>query len=139
MPTFTAVAGVSKTYIVDSGGTERDISDVVENLTLPKSKETAETTTHNDTAKKRIGTLLDSSVSLSGPRDATAEGYFDGLVTGSIQGTRIRYFPEGSSSGKAYQDGTAVWTSLDTTGDVSDANRYSFEGEGNGAFTRRTV
>lgn len=139
MATFTAVAGVSKTYIVDSGGTERDISDVVETVTIPKSKETADTTTHADTAHKKIGTLLDNSVSLSGPRDATAEGYFDGLVTGASSGTRLRFFPEGSSSGKVYQDGTAVWTSLETSGEVADAVRFSFEGEGSGAFTRRTV
>jgi len=139
VPTFTAVAGVSKTYIVDNGGTERDISDVVTTVTIPKSKDTAETTTHNDTAKKRIATLLDNSVSIEGPRDATAEGYFDTLLTSNTQGSRVRFFPEGSSSGKAYQDGTAVITNLETSGGVADAVQYKADFEGNGAFTRRVV
>lgn len=136
MATFTAVAGVSETWIQDTGGTDRDFSDVVDTVTLPKTSEVADTTTHNDTAVKRIGTLLDTSVSLSGPRDATAEGYLDALIGES---SRVRFFPEGSSSGKVYYDGTAVFTSNETSGEVTDAVRFSAEGQGSGVFTRRTV
>lgn len=136
MPTFTKVAGKTKVYIVDSAGTERDVSDVITQASVPKSSDAAETTTFNDEAQKRIGTLLDASVSLSGPRDATAEGYFDGLIGAS---SRVRIFPEGSAEGKAYTDGTAVWTSLDTSAEVAGVPQFSFEGQGSGKFTRRTV
>lgn len=136
MATFTKVAGVSKLYVVDSGGTERDVSDVVTQVSIPKTSDAAETTTFTDEAQKRIGTLLDSNVSLSGPRDATAEGYFDGLIGAS---SRVRFFPEGSAEGKVYQDGTAVWTSLDTSAEVAGVPQFSIEGAGSGKFTRRTV
>lgn len=136
MPVFTKVAGKTVVQLMDAGGTERNVSDVVNQVSVPKTSDVAETTTLADEAQKRIATIQDASVSLAGPRDATAEGYFDGLIGSS---SRIRVFPEGSSSGKVYVDGTAVWTSLDTSEGVADAVTYSFEGSGSGLFSRRTV
>jgi hypothetical protein len=132
--TFTKVAGVTEVWIQDTGGVDRNFSSVVNSVSVPKSADVAETTCLTDTAQKRIGTLLDASVSLSGPRDATTEGYIDALI-GSA--SRVRVFPEGSVAGKAFHDGTCVWTSYDTSEEVAGVVQLSAEGQGSGAFTRR--
>lgn len=136
MPTFTAAAGNLEVHIKDSGGTERDFSSVADTVSVPHTSEAAETTTFNDTAQARIATLEDNSVSLSGPRDDTFDGYCYGLVGSN---SRVRVFPEGSAASDYCYEGTAVWTSLGNDGAVADANRYSFEGSGDGRFQRIVV
>lgn len=126
----------AKFYIVDSGATERDISAAVNSVSLPKSADTAEVSSFGDAAKNFIGGLLDSTLSVEGSRDATIEGYLDGIIGAT---TTYAYCPEGSASGKVKFSGTIIGTQVSPTSAVGDANKFSFTAQGCGTVTRATL
>ena len=82
----------------DSGGTLRDLSAYLNDIGFPRDQEMADTTTFKTTgtAKTFIPGLSDSTISISGLFDATADGYLAGLV-GFASSQSFEYGPQGST------------------------------------------
>lgn len=135
MPAFSHGKG-AKFFIKDSSGTERDISNTISQIELPRTADTAEVSSLGDAAKNFVAGLKDSTGQLELSRDATVEGYLDGLV--GVQ-TTYTYFPEGSATGKVVFAGTAIGTQFSETSAISDANKASFAWQGCGTVSRNLV
>lgn len=121
----------------DSGGTLRDLSAYLDEVSMPRSIETAETTTFGSSAKTYITGLSDATISLSGKFDSTADGYLAGVV-GQAALLDWEYGPEGSTGGQVKYSGTAIMTSYDVGATVGDAVTASVELQVSGAITRGT-
>jgi hypothetical protein len=109
MPTFTH--GKSTVFkIDDSGGTLRDISNTLTDVSFPRSVDTAETSSFGDSAKTYIVGLSDATISVSGNFDATVDGFLAGVV-GHATPLDFEYGPEGSTSPDVKYTGTCFLTS----------------------------
>ena len=135
MPTFRH--GKSAVFkITDSGATLRDISNVVNEVTMPRSIETGETTSFGASAKSYVTGLSDATMSVSGTWDATVDGYLAGLV--GSDATAFEYGPEGSASTRIKFTGNAILTSYEVGSPVGDVVTFSAEFQVSGAITRGT-
>jgi len=121
----------------DSGGTLRDLSSYLEDVSLPRSIETAETTTFGSSAKSYITGLTDATISLSGKFDATADGYLAGVV-GQSATLSFEYGPAGSTGGYVKYSGECILTSYEVGATVGDAVTASVELQVSGSITRGT-
>jgi len=125
--------------IDDSGGTLRDISAYLNDVSMPRDIETAETTTFGvaGSAKTYIVGLTDATISVSGLFDATADGYLAGIV-GNSSTVSFEYGPEGSASGKIKYTGECIMTSYDVSASVGDSVQASADFQVTAAITRGT-
>ena len=136
MPTFRH--GKSTTFkIDDSGGTLRDISNTLTDVSFPQSVDTAETSSFGDSAKTYIVGLSDSTISISGNFDATVDGYLAGGI-GAAATLSFEYGPEGSTSTYVKYSGECILTSYEKSGAIGDVVTYSAEYQVTGAVTRGT-
>lgn len=135
MATFAHGKG-AKFFLNDSGATERDISSVLTDVTMPKSADTAEVSALGDVAKSYLAGLKDATIKLDGHRDLTTEGYIDGIVGVS---TTFAYLPEGSATGKIKYSGTVIGTAYEPGSSVSDANKFSAGLQVSGTITRAVL
>lgn len=130
MPTFKH--GKDAFFALDnSSGTLTDISNTVNEVTLPREIETAETTAFGDDDKTYIVGLGDATISVSGMFDATVNTHINGLITGLKAGTpttaTYRYGPSGCVSGAPFLQGEALVTSYEIGSPVGDVVTYSLE------------
>lgn len=123
----------------DSGGTLRDLSSYLNDLSMPRSIETAETTTFgvSGSAKTYITGLTDATISISGLFDATADGYLAGVV-GGTNTLSFEYGPAGSTGGYVKYSGECIMTSYDVSAAVGDAVQATAEFQVTGSITRGT-
>jgi len=121
----------------DSGGTLRDISAFLEDVSFPRSIETAETTTFGSSAKSYITGLTDATISISGKFDATADGYLAGVV-GQAATLSFQYGPAGTTSGNIKYTGECIMTSYEVSATVGDVVTASAELQVTGSITRGT-
>lgn len=135
MPTFSHGKN-AKFYLNDSGGTERDISSSLTQVQLPKTADTADVSALGDAAKAYIAGLKDATLSIDGTRDATTEGYIDGVVGTT---SAFAYCPEGSASGKIKYSGTVLMTSYQPSSPINDATKFTAAGQVSGTITRATL
>jgi hypothetical protein len=134
MPTFTH--GKSTVFkIDDSGGTLRDISDTLTDVSFPRSVDTAETSSFGDSAKTYIVGLSDATISVSGNFDATVDGFLAGVI-GLATPLEFEYGPEGSTAPDVKYTGTCFLTSYEKSGAIGDVVTYSAEFQVTGAVTR---
>lgn len=113
-------------YIDDVGGTERNFTTYITDVDWKRSLDSAETTTLSNTAKSYIPGLKDLTFGINGKYDPTAEGYLNGIHGNRAQ-VQVKYFPNGSASGRTYYDGTAFITDLGIKSGVEAANEWSSE------------
>jgi len=131
--------------ITDSGGTARDLSDFLNDVSFSQPIETSETTTFGAASFKKtyIRGLTDSTLSVSGLFDPTAttgpDTVLNGLTTstGSATSTFI-YGPYGSATGNVKYTGECIITSYELSGSVGDAISFSSDFQCSGAITRTT-
>ena len=136
MPTFRH--GKSTVFkIDDSGGTLRDISSTLTDVSFPRSVDTAESSAFGDSAKTYVVGLSDATISVSGNFDATIDGYLAGIV-GNAATVSFEYGPEGSTAGYVKYTGEAILTSYEKSGAIGDVVNYSAEFQVTGAVTRGT-
>ena len=136
MPTFRH--GKSTAFkIDDSGGTLRDISNTLTDVSFPQSVDTAETSAFGDSAKTYIVGLTDSTISVSGNFDATVDGYLAGVL-GQATPLEFEYGPEGTTNGLVKYTGNCYLTSYEKSGAIGDVVSYSAEFQVTGAVTRGT-
>ena len=134
------VHGKSAVFKVDdSGGTLRDLSSYLNDVSMPRDIETAETTTFgvSGSAKTYITGLTDATISISGLFDSTADGYLAGVV-GNTAPLEFEYGPEGSAGGKVKYSGLCIMTSYEVSASVGDAVQASADFQVTGQITRGT-
>lgn len=135
MPTF--VHGKSTDFeLDDTGGSSRNISDVLTSVDFPETIETAETTAFGATSKSYIVGLKDATISLSGIWDATVDGYIGG---GAEPASRtFIYGPAGDTGGNVKYTGEAIVTSYSISNPVGDVVTFSLDLQVTGDVTRTT-
>lgn len=123
----------------DSGGTLRDLSSYLNDVSLSRDIETAETTTFGvaGSAKTYIVGLSDATFSISGLFDATADGYLAGVL-GASATLSFEYGPAGSTAGLVKYTGECIMTSYEVSAAVGDAVQASADFQVTGAITRGT-
>jgi hypothetical protein len=134
MPTF--YHGKSTNFSLDdTGGTSRDISDVLVSVDFPEIVETGETTAFGATSKSYIVGLRDATISISGLWDATVDGY----IIGTEPATRTFIFgPAGSTSGYVKYTGECILTNYSVSSPVGDVVTFSLDLQCTGGVTRTT-
>lgn len=132
------VHGKSAVFKVDdSGGTLRDLSAFLEEVSFPRSIETAETTAFGNSAKTYIVGLSDATISITGMFDATADGYLAGVI-GNAAALDFEYGPAGSTATNIKYTGTCIMTSYEVSAPVGDKVSATAEFQVTGAITRGT-
>lgn len=119
-----------------------NLSNTLNEITMPREIETAETTTFGSTDKTYITGLADATVSLSGMFDATADSAISTIITnlksGSIASASFTYGPAGSAGGSPKFTGEALVTSYEIGSPVGDVVTYSLELQVTGGVTGGT-
>lgn len=119
-----------------------NLSNTLNEITMPREIETAETTTFGSTDKTYITGLADATVSLSGMFDATADSAISTIITnlksGSIASASFTYGPAGSAGGSPKFTGEALVTSYEIGSPVGDVVTYSLELQVTGGVTGAT-
>lgn len=133
MPTFKH----GKNAQFELAGT--NLSTTLNEISLPREIETAETTAFGTQDKTYIVGLSDATVSLSGMFDATTNTAINAIITnlksGSVASASFTYGPSGSAASSPKFTGEAVVTSYEISSPVGDVITYSLELQCTGAVT----
>ena len=134
MPTFAH--GKSTDFAIDdTGGSSRNISDTLTDVSFPQTIDTAETTAFGSSNKSYIVGLKDTTISVSGIWDATVDGYISGTEPASRS---FIYGPAGSTGGNVKYTGEAIMTNYSQSNPVGDVVTFSADFQVTGAVTRGT-
>ena len=135
MPTFsTGKAAVFS--IDDTGGTARDISNVLNSIDFPETTDTAEVTAFGASSRSYIVSLESATISVSGMYDATVDGYLKG---GTEPASRTFTYKPGVTSGDAIYSGECILTSYSLSSPVGDVNTFTADFQVTGTVTRTTT
>lgn len=121
----------------DSGGTLRDLSSYLMEVSFPESIETADVTAFGASSKSYIVGLKDTTISLTGKWDSTFDGYIAGTL-GQAASLSFEYGPAGSTDGNVKYSGECYVTSYNIGSPVGDAVSASVELQVTGNVTRTT-
>ena len=142
MPTFLHGKG-AYFAIDDQAGSLTDISNVLEEVTFPRTQETAEKTAFGDDSKVFIAGLLDSTISISGHFDTEDDGVDELFGTilanpGSPTTLSFEFGPNGSTPavGSPVYQGECILTSYEVGAPVGDNVSFSAEFQVTGDVTR---
>ena len=121
--------GKSAAFQVDAtiGAASRtDISAYLTDISMPRSIETAETTTFGVTgsSKTYVTGLNDATISISGNWDSTLDGYMT-TVLGNDTPVLWVYGPEGTASSRRKYSGSAILTKYDVKAPVGGVVTFS--------------
>ena len=117
MPTFTH--GKNAAFkIDDSGGTLRDITDVLTDVAVSRTADVAEVSAFSNSSKAYVAGLKDATITISGSFDATVDGYLSGIL--GAEGS-FEFYPIGTTGGNPKALGECIMTSYDRTPDVGGA------------------
>jgi hypothetical protein len=135
MPTFTH--GKNAAFkIDDSGGTLRDISDVLTDVAISRSADVAEVSAFSNSSKAYVAGLKDANITISGSFDATVDGYLSGIL--GLAGS-FEFYPIGTTGGNPKASGECIMTSYDRTPDVGGAVSFSASFQVTGDVTEGTA
>lgn len=112
-------------YLDDNGGTARDLSSYLTDVTTSRGRSLADVTTFNQNAEKFLPGLQNGTISLTGKYDPTPAGYLNGLEVAGTATSTFTFFPAGSASGNIFFRGECWLESFDVSSSVSDANAMS--------------
>ena len=105
MPTFRH--GKNSVFKVDnSGGTLTNISDVLNNVSMPREVETVETTSFGSSYRSYVVGFQNATISIEGTWDATVDAHLAGIL-GQDATVSFEYGPEGSTAGYVKYTGAA--------------------------------
>ena len=134
MPTFAH--GKSTDFALDdTGGSSRNISNTLTDVSFPQTIDTAETTAFGSSNKSYIVGLKDTTISVSGIWDATVDGYISGTEPASRS---FIYGPAGSTGGNVKYTGEAIMTNYAVNNPVGDVVTFSMDLQVTGSVTRGT-
>lgn len=135
MPTFTH--GKNAAFkIDDSGGTLRDISNVLTDVAVSRTADVAEVSAFSNSSKAYVAGLKDATITISGSFDATVDGYLSGIL--GVEGS-FEFYPIGTTGGNPKASGEAICTSYDRTPDVGGAVSFSAAFQVSGDVTEGTA
>lgn len=135
MPTFTH--GKNAAFkIDDSGGTLRDISNVLTDVAISKTADVAEVSAFSNSSKAYVAGLKDATITISGSFDATVDGYLKAIL--GVEGD-FEFYPIGTTGGNPKASGKAIMTSYDRTPDVGGAVSFSAAFQVSGDVTEGTA
>lgn len=132
--------GKNAVFKVDnSGGTLTDISAYLDDISMPRSIETAETTTFGVTggAKTYVVGLNDATISVSGKYDSTVDAHL-AAVLGQEASLSFEYGAAGSTVGFIKFTGECFLTKYDLKSPVGDVVTFSADFQITGPVTRGT-
>ena len=134
MPTFAH--GKSTDFALDdTGGSSRNLSNTLTDVSFPQTIDTAETTAFGSSNKSYIVGLKDTTISVSGIWDATVDGYLSGTEPASRS---FIFGPAGSTGGNVKYTGEAIMTNYSQSNPVGDVVTFSADFQVTGAVTRGT-
>jgi len=119
-----------------SVGAGSDISTYCDQVSLPRSVGTAETSTFGVSAKTFITGLTDATISVSGNWDSALDAIIAPLLGAAASAWIVG--PAGSASGKVKYNGDAICTSYQVSAPVGDKVTFSADFQVTGAITRST-
>tara|TARA_Y100000996_G_C21971774_1_gene416737 strand:+ start:67 stop:474 length:408 start_codon:yes stop_codon:yes gene_type:complete len=135
MPTFTH--GKSAAFkLDDSGGTLRDISNVLTDVSVSRTADVAEVSAFSNSSKAYVAGLKDANITISGSFDATVDGYLKGILGVEVD---FEFYPIGTTSGNPKASGKVIMTSYDRTPDVGGAVSFSAAFQVSGDVTEGTA
>jgi hypothetical protein len=135
MPTFTH--GKNAAFkIDDSGGTLRDITDVLTDVAVSRTADVAEVSAFSNSSKAYVAGLKDATITISGSFDATVDGYLKGIL--GAEGS-FEFYPIGTTGGNPKASGEAIMTSYDRTPDVGGAVTFTAAFQVSGDVTEGTA
>lgn len=135
MPTFTH--GKNAAFkIDDSGGTLRDITDVLTDVAVSRTADVAEVSAFSNSSKAYVAGLKDATITISGSFDATVDGYLSGIL--GVEGS-FEFYPIGTTGGNPKASGEAICTSYDRTPDVGGAVTFTASFQVSGDVTEGTA
>jgi hypothetical protein len=135
MPTFTH--GKNAAFkIDDSGGTLRDISDVLTDVSISRTADVAEVSAFTNSSKAYVAGLKDATITISGSFDATVDGYLSGIL--GAEGS-FEFYPIGTTGGNPKASGEAIMTSYDRTPDIGGAVTFTAAFQVSGDVTEGTA
>ena len=135
MPTFTH--GKNAAFkIDDSGGTLRDISNVLTDVSISRTADVAEVSAFSNSSKAFVAGLKDATLTISGSFDATVDGYLSGIL--GTEGS-FEFYPIGTTGGNPKASGEAIMTSYDRTPDIGGAVTFSAAFQVSGDVTEGTA
>lgn len=134
MPTFTH--GKNAVFSIDdSGGTLRDISNTLTDVSVSRTADVAEVSAFSNSSKAFVAGLKDSTITISGSFDTTVDGYLSGIV--GSEGS-FEFGPIGSTSGNPKASGEAICTGYDRSSDVTGAASFTASFQVSGDVTEGT-
>ena len=135
MPTFTH--GKNAAFkIDDSGGTLRDISNVLTDVSISRTADVAEVSAFSNSSKSFVSGLTDANLTISGSYDATVDGYLSGIL--GAEGS-FEFYPIGTTGGNPKASGEAIMTSYDRTPDIGGAVTFTAAFQVSGDVTEGTA
>ena len=135
MPTFTH--GKNAAFkIDDSGGTLRDITDVLTDVAVSRTADVAEVSAFSNSSKAYVAGLKDATITISGSFDATVDGYLRGIL--GAEGS-FEFYPIGTTGGNPKASGECIMTSYDRTPDVGGAVTFTAAFQVSGDVTEGTA
>jgi len=135
MPTFTH--GKNAAFkIDDSGGTLRDISNVLTDVSISRTADVAEVSAFSNSSKAFVAGLKDATLTISGSFDATVDGYLSGIL--GAEGS-FEFYPIGTTGGNPKASGEAIMTSYDRTPDIGGAVTFTAAFQVSGNVTEGTA
>jgi len=135
MPTFTH--GKNAAFkIDDSGGTLRDISDVLTDVSISRTADVAEVSAFTNSSKAYVAGLKDATLTISGSFDATVDGYLSRIL--GAEGS-FEFYPIGTTGGNPKASGEAIMTSYDRTPDIGGAVTFTAAFQVSGDVTEGTA
>ena len=134
MPTLAH--GKSTDFAIDdTGGSSRNISNTLTDVSFPQTIDTAETTAFGSSNKSYIVGLKDTTISVTGLWDATVDGYLSGTEPASRS---FIFGPAGSTGGNVKYTGEAIMTNYSQGNPVGDVVTFTADFQVTGAVTRGT-
>jgi predicted secreted protein len=119
-----------------------NLSNTLNEISMPREIETAETTAFGTQDKTYIVGLSDATVSVSGMFDATTDSAISTIISnlksGSIASASFTYGPSGSAASSPKFTGEALVTSYEISSPVGDVITYSLELQCTGAVSGTT-
>lgn len=134
----------TKFQLDSSAGSLVDLSTYCDNVTMPRSVETGETTTFSASgaAKTYIIGLNDATISVSGKWDSALDSHMEALRAAQAAGTNLsatfEYGPAGGTAGLVKYTGESLLTSYEVDSPVGDVVTFSAELQVTGVITRTT-
>ena len=135
MPTFTH--GKNAVFkFDDSGGTLRDVSNVLTDVAVSRTADLAEVSAFSNSSNAYISGLKDATISVSGDYDSTVNGYLVGVLGVEVD---FEFYPIGTTSGYPKSSGKVILTSYDRNPDVAGAVTFTANFQVTGDVTEGTA